>query len=443
MCNVRDATQDTADSGDVQTDCIEGFYGGAARGGKSDCLLMACLQFVDIPDYSALILRRTFADLSLPKALMDRSMEWLKPTDAKWLELKKTWTFPSGATITFGYLDHSKAKYRYQGSEFSTVAYDELTQFKLDDYTYLSSRLCRIEGTDLPLRLLSASNPGNDGHEWVKQRFIDPSPEEMEAEGKVFVPAMLEDNPFVDQGAYMASLRRLNPITREQLRYGNWDVANVGGIFDRTWFNIVQNAPQGLRMVRFWDLAGTEVSDRNKDPDFTAGCLMGYSVQEDRFYVLDMQHIRKQAHDVQALILQCAKQDGLATKIRIEQEPGSAGKGIIAGYKELLQGYNFVGEKPSGSKVARAHNLSVECANGNVSILAGPWNSDFLNELEKFPSAGVHDDQVDAISGAFNILDPGKRKQELHQQFKDRSGSPVKVGQKSMMGPVKGRKAWI
>lgn len=42
----------------------EALYGGAAGGGKSDALLMAALQYVEYPKYSALILRRTFPDLA-------------------------------------------------------------------------------------------------------------------------------------------------------------------------------------------------------------------------------------------------------------------------------------------------------------------------------------------------------------------------------------------
>ena len=57
----------------------EVFYGGAAGGGKSDALLMAALAYVDVPGYAALLLRRTFADLSLPGALMDRAHQWLGP----------------------------------------------------------------------------------------------------------------------------------------------------------------------------------------------------------------------------------------------------------------------------------------------------------------------------------------------------------------------------
>ena len=61
----------------------EAFYGGAAGGGKSEALLMAALQYVDVPGYAALLLRKTYQDLMLPNALMDRSEQWLGTTDAQ------------------------------------------------------------------------------------------------------------------------------------------------------------------------------------------------------------------------------------------------------------------------------------------------------------------------------------------------------------------------
>jgi len=56
----------------------EGLFGGQAGGGKSSTILMAALQYVSEPNYSALILRRSYADLSLPGAIMDRANEWLR-----------------------------------------------------------------------------------------------------------------------------------------------------------------------------------------------------------------------------------------------------------------------------------------------------------------------------------------------------------------------------
>lgn len=133
---------------------------------------MAALQYVDVPHYAALLLRRSYTDLSLPGALMDRAKAWLIPTDAEWRESSKTWYFPSGATLTFGYLDQTGAEYRYQSTEFQFIGFDELTQFEERQYRYLFSRLRRTSDIDVPLRMRSASNPGGIGHEWVRHRFL-------------------------------------------------------------------------------------------------------------------------------------------------------------------------------------------------------------------------------------------------------------------------------
>jgi len=98
---------------------------------------MGALQYVDIPGYAALLLRRRFSDLALPGALMLRADEWLRGTDATWNENKRTWTFPSGAKLAFGYLEHEADKYRYKSSEFQFIGWDELTQFQESQYTYL------------------------------------------------------------------------------------------------------------------------------------------------------------------------------------------------------------------------------------------------------------------------------------------------------------------
>jgi len=153
-------------------ECREAMYGGAAGGGKSDALLMAALQYVDVENYAALLLRKSYSDLSLPAALIPRAAEWLTTTDAKWNGAEHVWRFPSGASLSFGYLDTEADKYRYQSAEYQFIGFDELTQFSESQYTYMFSRLRRLKGSNVPLRMRGASNPGGYGHEWVKQRFI-------------------------------------------------------------------------------------------------------------------------------------------------------------------------------------------------------------------------------------------------------------------------------
>ena len=90
---------------------LETFFGGAAGGGKTDVLLMAAAQYVDEPGYSALILRRTYPQLSSSgKGIIPRSREWWAGTGARFTESTHTWTFPSGATVRFGSMQHENDK---------------------------------------------------------------------------------------------------------------------------------------------------------------------------------------------------------------------------------------------------------------------------------------------------------------------------------------------
>ena len=44
---------------------------------------------------------------------------------------------------------------------------------------------------------------------------------------------------------------------------------------------------------------------------------------------------------------------------------------------------------------------------GKVVLVAGPWLGDFLDEVTHFPNA-AHDDQVDAVSLAVQMLETRK-----------------------------------
>lgn len=219
-------------------------YGGAAGGGKSDALLMAALQYVGkefmvendegqlINDYHALILRRSFQDLAKPNAIMNRCQQWLKPyletDEIKWDRNTRTYSFPSGATLTFGYLAHDNDLDQYQGSELQFVGFDELTQFTKRQYTYLHSRLRRLIGSKVPIRMRGASNPGNKGHEWVKEMFVAPdSP-------CPFIPSLYTDNIYLDSEEYSKQLDLLEELDKQQLKEGDWDAElNEGLLINR------------------------------------------------------------------------------------------------------------------------------------------------------------------------------------------------------------------
>lgn len=385
-------------------------YGGAAGGGKSFALLMAALQYAEVPGYHALIVRKTFAQLSKAESLIPLAQEWLNSTDAQWNEQKSRWTFPSGATLEFGHMENKTARYNYQGAAYHFIGWDELTQQESVDYRYVSfSRRRRSTRINVPVRVRATANPGGIGHEWVHQRFmVESSPD------RLFIPAGLDDNEHLDREEYLKALSELDPVERAQLLHGDWDVRPRGNLFDREWFGIVDEPPIRLRKVRYWDKAGTE-AEKGKDPDWTVGLLLGRDGL-GVYYILDVQRFRARPHEVNSRMRQTAELDGPDVSIMVEQEPGSSGVEVIERLiREVLHGFHVTGDKKTGgqSKIVRARPVSSQAEARNIKLIRAPWNKALLDELEPFPQPGVHDDQVDALSGAFHglgIVHPGDMK---------------------------------
>ncbi|NQU44870.1 phage terminase large subunit [bacterium] len=178
-----------------------------------------------------------------------------------------------------------------------------------------------------------------------------------------------------------------------------------GGIFKRQWFQIVaaDRVPAGLKSVRFWDFAASEKKQGN-DPDWTAGVKIGRDPASKCYYIQDVRRVRETPQKVEALVKQTAELDGHAVPIRIEREPGSSGVQAIDYYvRQVLNGYDVRGVTATGDKFVRMGPLSAQAEAGNVYLVQGPWNRDYLSEAESIPK-GAHDDQLDATAGGFGCL---------------------------------------
>ena len=218
----------------------EVFYGGAAGGGKSDALVIEALRQIKIPHYKGLILRKTFPELS---ELIEKSMRYYPQAfpRARFNEQKHTWTFPSGAKIQFGDLQHTKDKLKYQGRAYDYIAFDELTHFTFEEYIYLKSRN-RPNGPGTRVYMRSTGNPGGVGHAWVKERFITPrmamktiwedvvivfpdGHSERQWMSRAFVPSSVFDNKILleNDPTYLARLASMPEKERNALLYGDWD----------------------------------------------------------------------------------------------------------------------------------------------------------------------------------------------------------------------------
>lgn len=389
----------------------EVLFGGAAGGAKSWGVLAAASQYLDVPGYSALVLRQTYKDLALPGGLMDISHQWWKNTEAKWKAQDYTWTFPGGGTLVFGYLERESDKYRYQGTNYQFIGFDELTQFETESrYLYLFSRLRRIKGFEVPLRVRATSNPGGVGHEWVKRRFmVDKTPD------RLFIPSYLDDNPYLDREEYRLALAELDPVTRQQLEEGNWEIDPRGGLFRRHWFNLIDAIPSNVeRRVRYWDLAASG-EDEFRDPDWTVGTRMNLT-SDGSYFIDSVMRFRASAKNVEERIHEVAMADSYETPIFMAQDPGQAGKSQISHYRRnILRGFSFYADKEyrKSSKTIRAKPFSAAAEQGLISLLISDWITPWLDEHVIF-NEGVHDDQVDSSVGAFEMLNKLVRGENRH-----------------------------
>ena len=183
------------------------------------------------------------------------------------------------------------------------------------------------------------------------------------------------------------------------MQYMQEIVPKGGSFFDVSKLLIVNNLDEKevIRKVRYWDKAGTHQAGC-----YTVGVKM--AMLKNRTYaVLDVVRGQWEASEREKIIRQVAELDGQQVTVFIEQEPGSGGKESAESTIRNLAGFRCIADRPTGDKISRADTLAVQLNAGNVSMLRAEWNNEFKREFEFFPY-GKFKDQVDATSGAFNML---------------------------------------
>jgi len=170
-----------------------------------------------------------------------------------------------------------------------------------------------------------------------------------------------------------------------------------GGMFQRSDFQFLEREPVGGVVVRGYDLASTKDAGA-----YTVGCKM-IITPDKRIVISNITRDRLSPHGVDKLLVALAEADGKKVRIDIPQDPGQAGKHQITYLGKLLHGYDVHFSTESGAKEDRARPLSAQCENGNVYLVRGNWNYDFIDEAIDFPN-GEYKDQIDAASRAYAAL---------------------------------------
>jgi predicted phage terminase large subunit-like protein len=221
-----------------------------------------------------------------------------------------------------------------------------------------------------------------------------------------FIPAKVFDNPALLQvnPEYLGYLLSLPTLERERLLGGNWKIRPAAGLyFKREWCTVVDAVPADLEIVRYWDLAATEKTEFN-DPDWTVGIKLGRD-HNGGYWLLDLVRQRANPGDVEQMVFNTATQDGERVRIGFGQDPGQAGKSQAQHLVRALSHFTVTPARESGDKLTRFGPFSSQCRAGNVKIRRAPWNEELFRVLEGFPDL-AHDDEVDACSGALEMLNP-------------------------------------
>lgn len=202
---------------------------------------------------------------------------------AKFNSNNKTWKFPSGAKIFFGYMQREKDKYNYQGKAYDFVGMDELTHFSYSQYQYIKSRN-RPLGSGTRVYIRCTCNPDGKGMGWVKDRFVTPAPPmttiyenvsvkmpdgsvKKMKKSRIFIPSTIFDNQILldNDPDYLATLASLPEAERNALLYGSWD-SFTGQVFtewrndpehykDGFWTHVIEpfEIPSSWKIMRGFD----------------------------------------------------------------------------------------------------------------------------------------------------------------------------------------------
>jgi len=405
-------------------------YGGQAFGGKTYSLLLEPLRHIHRKGFTCVIFRRTYTEICAPGSCWEEASNIYPLMGGKPVIGSLEWRFPAGSVVRFAHLQFEEDRLRWNGAQIALIEFDQLESFTKSQFLFLFKANRTSCGINAYMR--ATCNPDCNSFlrtmlDWwidedsglpIKERsgvlryfkvvsdeFIWSDEPKPGYQSFTFIPASRYDNllGMAANPGYEARLEALPLVDRMQQREGNWrEPPASGSYFQKGWFEVIPTAPLNLTtIIRYWDRAGTEPNEKNNDPDWTVGTLVGWD-SRGYTYILDSVRTRSTPGKVVDLIKNTASQDGTGVIIGLEQEPGASGKSEAQTLVRELKGYNVRAVPKTVDKETAAKPLSAQAEAGNVKIVKGGWNQWWLLEMEGFPN-GSHDDVTDSSSGAYNM----------------------------------------
>lgn len=200
----------------------------------------------------------------------------------------------------------------------------------------------------------------------------------------------------------LENIRMVQGIRSFTALYQGKPQPDEGALFKRQWFGIVEQAPEGLKWARYWDLAASVKTSA----DFTASADVGMAT-DGTIYIRNMIRGRWEWPDAKRIMIQTMLA-GNGTRHGIEEAMHG-----LAAVQELrrdptLANTHIRGIHVDKDKLARALPWAARAEAGKIKLVQGSWINEFLNEVCAFPN-GTHDDQVDTVSGGVQMIAAPRR----------------------------------
>lgn len=376
------------------------FFGGARGGGKTDGVMGAWLAHAGRHGKNArgIIFRRSMSELD---EVQDRMTQVFPAIGATYKAAHRLWEMPGGAMLRLRFLDMDADATKYQGHSYSFMAFDEAGNWPSPKPIDML-RACLRSVHGIPCQLILTGNPGGPGHEWIRERYINPARPGVPFQGpdgtmRVFIPSRLQDNLLLmerDPG-YVDRLKASGPswLVRAWLE-GDWTASEAGNVFLREFWQFCDEAPRPQWVLQSLDSAFKTGAEN----DYSV--LTTWGVAQDGYYLLNVWRAKVEFPELKRQVQALA--DAWRPRVILVEDKAS-GQSLI----QELQRSTRLPVRPvkvDRDKMSRAHAVTPLVEAGKVILpKKAPWLEAFIDELAAFPF-GSHDDQVDSVTQALNYV---------------------------------------
>jgi len=167
--------------------------------------------------------------------------------------------------------------------------------------------------------------------------------------------------------------------------------------------SVVEHAPEGLRWFRYWDLAASVKTQA----DFSASACVALDKESGDVYIRDVIKLKEGWPTVRKLIINTAlAEPGVQVGIEAALHGIAATQELLR--EPVLAGTSLRSIHVDKDKISRALPVASRAEAAKLKLVRGNWIPDFLDEATSFPH-GAHDDQIDSVSGAFQMITEPRR----------------------------------